>query len=110
MSVLDSAAAMEVVAGDIDLAKILIETCLIETPKIISQALDSIEKEDFGTARRCGHTLSSNFFNVGAKRAAEISRALEFCEGTSVDKFMQAVGSVQSAFDELKNAVSSRGS
>ena len=68
--------------GNEALAKIIFETCLEESPKILEEAKRAISQRDFATARRCGHSLKSSFGAIGATRAAEASEVLEFIESS----------------------------
>ncbi|MEM7454114.1 MAG: transporter substrate-binding domain-containing protein [Planctomycetota bacterium] len=99
--VLDRDAALQATGGDVDLAKVLLETCIDEVPQILERARDAVARADFVTARRNGHSLKSSFGSVGALDASEKSKALEFCESESADEFNDAIGGIEQAFHQM---------
>ena len=98
----DPTIALEATGGDTDLADILMDTCLEESPKIIGEAREAISGDDLAAARRCGHSLKSSFGAVGAMKAAAASQNLEFLEGEDRDVFESAIEAVENAFQDLK--------
>ncbi len=98
---IDREQALAATGGNMELAKVLFETCLEESPKIISEAKAAVEKNDFETARRCGHSLKSSFGVVGATKAADAAQILEFAKTEDADQYSRAVGEIEKAFEEL---------
>lgn len=102
--VIDKTAALEITGGDEELARELLEACLVESPKIIADAKSKVGEGDFVSARRCGHSLKSGFGAVGALAAAEAANQLEFCEADDAAQFETAIESVELAFQALVEA------
>ena len=99
--VIDRQKALVATGGNEALAKIIFETCLEESPKILEEAKRAISQRDFATARRCGHSLKSSFGAIGATRAAEASEVLEFIESSQEQEFTQAIEQIQLALEEV---------
>jgi signal transduction histidine kinase/DNA-binding NarL/FixJ family response regulator/HPt (histidine-containing phosphotransfer) domain-containing protein len=97
----DKFSALEKTGGDENLARILLETCVEESPKITERAKDSVAAKDFEQARGCGHSLRSSFSNVGATLAADAARRLETCESENADDFLKAIVEVESEYVKL---------
>ena len=98
---IDRQKALEATGGNEALAKVIFETCIEESPKILDEAKQAISEGDFATARRCGHSLKSSFGAIGATRAAEASEVLEFLESTEAQEFTEAVEQIQLAFNDV---------
>ena len=101
LPILDKSAALESTGGDEDLAQLLLETCLEESPRLIQDARDAVAGGDFVVARRCGHSLKSSFGVVGAAVAAAAAEKLEFIELDDRSAFDQAISSVAAALQQL---------
>ena len=97
-AVWDQKVALETTGGDKDLANVLLETCLEETPNIIQAAYDAINENNFEVARRSGHSLKSSFAAVGAMSASATSKELEFIETDDPDLFRGTLQQIESAF------------
>ena len=100
---IDQSVALAATGGDENLAKILFETCIEETPAIFELARKSITNADYESARRCGHSLKSSFGVVGALAAARVSEGLEFCESNDPGDYLSAVESIEIAFEAIKS-------
>ena len=99
--VIDRQKALEVTGGNEKLVKILFDTCIEESPKILVQAKEAIAERDFEAARRFGHSMRSSFGAIGATRAADASRVLEFLESDDAKLYEDAVEQIQRAYDQL---------
>ncbi len=104
--VLDRESALETTAGDVELADLLLTTCIEDAPNIISSAKTAIAESDWGTARRSGHSLKSSFAAVGAMAASASSEKLEFEESDDAGSFSTAIASIEAAYDKLVAHVS----
>lgn len=102
----DPDVALESTGGDTDLAQMLMDTCLEESPKIIQEAKDLISQGDLVGARRCGHSLKSSFGVVGAMVASAEAQKLEFTETDEPTELETAINSVEAAFNQLVKKVS----
>ncbi len=100
-SAIDREKALATTGGNENLAKVLYETCLEESPKIIAQAKKAIRDADFVTARRCGHSLRSSFGAVGAMEAATACKKLEFLDSTNAADYSEAVKLIEQAFSKV---------
>jgi len=100
-SLIDRDIALAATGGNVQLAEELFKTCLEESPKILDEARAAIEKGDFDTARRCGHSLRSSFGTIGAMKAADASKALECLLSKNEEEFADAIGEIQVSFDDL---------
>lgn len=107
LSILDEDAALASTGGDVELAQLLQETCVEESPKLIQAARDAVAKDDFTSARRCGHSLKSSFGVVGAAVAASHSEKLEFIDSDDVEAFRQAIDSIDVAFRQFTERINS---
>lgn len=74
---LDEEKMLERVEGDRDLLKRVIDIFLDNTPKLLTQLRDAIEKEDFGDVNYVGHTLKGSCRNFYFKRAGDLSDIIE---------------------------------
>lgn len=101
---IDHEQALAATGGNEELAMAIFETCMQESPAIIDEAKSAIERSDFKTAKRCGHSLRSSFGAIGANHAAEAAKALENLDSTKADDFRAAVAGIEKAFAELANA------
>ena len=101
----DKAAALASTGGDAELAEILLETCVEETPKLIQEAREAVTKNDFVTARRCGHSLKSSFGVIGALDAAAESEKLEFSQSDDADVIRKAIDVVDQAYKKLTDQI-----
>ena len=101
-AVWDQAVALETTGGDPDLAKVLLDTCLEETPKIIQAANEAVESGNFADARRSGHSMKSGFGAVGAMHASKIAKELEFIEADDAEEFRSKLREIESAFSALQ--------
>ena len=101
-AVIDRKKALAATGGDEALAKVIFETCIEESPKIVGQAKQAIAESDFETAKRCGHSLRSSFGAIGATRAEKASGMLEALESTNANQFTEAVARIELAFEEIK--------
>lgn len=101
VSLIDEQAALETTGGNRDLAKILLQTCIDETPAIFEQARKAIGADDFVTARRCGHSLKSSFGAVGAVSASQLADELEFCESTRREDFEERLEKIEAVFARI---------
>jgi signal transduction histidine kinase/CheY-like chemotaxis protein/HPt (histidine-containing phosphotransfer) domain-containing protein len=99
--VIDCEKALATTGGDENLARILYETCVEESPKIIDQAKIAIADSDFATARRCGHSLRSSFGAVGATEASTACEQLEFLESNNAADYSEAVQLIEQAFNKI---------
>lgn len=106
LPVLDKQVALETTGGDQELAKILLDTCIEEAPKMIAAAKTAIADSDWVVARRSGHSLKSSFGAIGAIAAAAKSKELEFTELDDQSAFESAIGEVESAFTALTQKIS----
>ena len=98
---IDRAVALAATGGNEELAKVLYETCLEESPKIVEQAKLAIADSDFPTARRCGHSLRSGFGAVGAMEAAKACESLEFLESDNPEDYNRAIEKIEKAFSKI---------
>ena len=102
--ILDPAAALRVTGGDAELARVLRDTCLEESPQIIDSARAAIQRRDWDTARRNGHSLKTSFSAIGAIAAAESARTLESLESLESQdgrEFEDALHLIQAAYQQL---------
>jgi HPt (histidine-containing phosphotransfer) domain-containing protein len=100
-SLIDREKALEATGGNEELAKVILETCIEESPKILDEARRALANRDFKTARRCGHSLKSSFGAIGATKAAEASEVLEFLQSEDAKTYAEAVSNIQRSLDEL---------
>ncbi len=98
---IDREKALAATGGNEELVKILYETCVEESPKIVDQAKQAIAQADYTTARRCGHSLRSSFGSIGAVEAAKACETLEFLESTKAEDYSGAVELIEKAFSKI---------
>ena len=103
LPVIDRSAALETAGGDAELVEMLRETCLLETPNIISQAKDAVAKQDWKTARRSSHSLRSSFRVIGAMVAAEAAAQMEMIQENETVPFLRAIEKIELAFQDAVN-------
>ena len=103
LPIMDETEAMATTGGDADLAEILRQTCLEETPKMIEEARNAVSSNDWSVARRSGHSMKSSFGAIGAMAAAARAKELEFVEADSTDQFNTAISNVEREFQRLAN-------
>ncbi len=99
----DREVALATTGGDLELAKVLLDTCVEETPKIIASAQEAIDEGRFDDARRCGHSMKSSFAAVGAMAASAASKELEFVSAESAEAFQTVLQTIESHFEALCN-------
>ena len=100
--VLDRDIALATTGGDQDLAQILLDTCIEETPKMLSAARTAVENSDWAAVRRSGHSMKSSFAAVGAMDASAKSKVLEFVEADDAAQFNSALDTIEHAFTALQ--------
>ncbi len=61
----------------------LLETYLVEAPRLIQDALMAATKGDCAIVQNCAHSLKSSSANVGALRLAMLARTLEEAAGST---------------------------
>jgi signal transduction histidine kinase/DNA-binding NarL/FixJ family response regulator len=98
---LDREAALATAGGDADLAKLLLQACMIESPKIITRARQAVKESDFRTARRCGHSLRSSLAAVGAMQAAAKTERLEFCQSVESSDYFSAIDAIEKSVEKI---------
>ena len=106
LPILDEAEAMATTGGDADLAEILRQTCLEETPKMIEEARSAVASNEWSVARRTGHSMKSSFGAIGAMAAAARAKELEFVESDSIEQFRSAISNVEREFRRLASHLS----
>jgi CheY-like chemotaxis protein len=65
------------VEGDRGLMKELVSVFLEDTPRLVKELTEAVEKRDHPKIERTGHTLKGAVANFGAKRARELALELE---------------------------------
>ena len=107
LPVLDRQVALETTGGDEDLAKILLDTCIEEAPKMLAEAKTAISERRFADARRVGHSLKSSFAAIGATAASAKSKELEFTEPDEVAPFESAIQAIELAYQAINQQATS---
>jgi two-component system, sensor histidine kinase and response regulator len=74
--VLESIRALNPARGDAIVARVL-RAYLATAPELLADLRDGLQRADFEAARFAAHALKSSSGNVGARRVAELARALE---------------------------------
>ena len=103
---LDQEIALQTTGGDRDLAKVLLETCLEETPNILADAKTAVSEGRWSDARRCGHSMKSGFGAIGAMAASRLAKDLEFIETDVEETFSCAISAIEDEMKKLKNFAS----
>ena len=73
----DRSHALEVVGGDPDLLKDVIEAFLQECPLLVERIGEAIVRSDTDSLRRAAHTVKSGLWNFGAEQSSELAARLE---------------------------------
>lgn len=107
--VFNMATAIARAGGDPELAKLLIETCIEDSPNIIAQAKSKIQTGEWSEVRRCGHSLKSSFGVVGAQSASTQAAILENNIEDESESFNVAIQNIEREFHAFVNATRSAG-
>jgi HPt (histidine-containing phosphotransfer) domain-containing protein len=98
-------------AGD-DFVVELVDTFLVEAPRLLDDLRGAYEKRDADVFRRTAHSLKSNGNTFGARNFAAMAKDLELggigpveaAGGALIDALAAEFGRVATALKELRNA------
>ncbi len=108
--VLDKAAALARVDGDIELLRELVELFLDECPRLASKIQKAVENRDSRALGRAAHTLKSSVGNFGARGALKAALKLEMMarEG-DLTEAEEACTALEEEIEKLKPVLASLG-
>ncbi len=69
--------ALEIVGGDVDVLRTVVEMVLQETPELYDALKDAVARHDAHATERAAHKLKGNLANVGSGPAREVAQQLE---------------------------------
>ncbi|MEM9412341.1 MAG: ATP-binding protein, partial [Planctomycetota bacterium] len=98
---LDKDVALQTTGGDVSLAQVLLETCLEESPKLVSQAKTAVVERRWTDAKRFGHSMKSSFGAVGAMAASKLSKQLESIDSEAEQPFTETLAAIEIELKKL---------
>jgi PAS domain S-box-containing protein len=105
-AVFDEAGLMARVMGDPDLARIVVDSFLDETPGLIVALRDGLTAGDGGTVRREAHTIKGASANVGGDVLRGVAQAIESsADAGDLEGAMARLPDLETAFEQLRVAM-----
>ncbi|MBN1615749.1 MAG: response regulator, partial [Spirochaetales bacterium] len=109
-SIFDPQLMFEIMMGDLESAKTLLQEFLEQTTAHIAIVREDIEKADMQSARKSAHLIKGSALNVTAKRLAEAARLIEEApEGESTATLLSHVESLTTEYHRLTTYLDTTG-
>ncbi len=108
--IFDPQLMFEIMMGDLESAKTLLQEFLEQTTAHIAIVREDIEKADIQSARKSAHLIKGSALNVTAKRLAEAARLIEEApEGESTATLLSHVESLSTEYRRLTTHLDTTG-
>lgn len=97
----------ELIGGDTDALRELIETFLEEGREMVLEMNQSLEGQNLDVLRRCAHSMKSSSQDFGALELSEMNAALESqCKNDWPPSASEQVSAIAIKFDAVSDALS----